>query len=87
MEIGDQMEDNFLNDRMKILKEIEHLRKEMNEVGLRCGLNHPDVILMSKRLDGLLNRYNKYYYSKHSNTRQNNFILEITAEYNLILSH
>gem|GEM_PF-6704142 len=33
MEIGDQMEDNFLNDRMIILKEIEHLRKEMNEVG------------------------------------------------------
>jgi hypothetical protein len=39
-----------------ITKEIELLRIELIEAGLRYGLNAPETLYLSQKLDSLLNR-------------------------------
>lgn len=41
-----------------LLKNIEVLRRSMVKIGLDKGVNDPDVIALSQKLDKLLNDYN-----------------------------
>lgn len=41
--------------RDKLLEKIELLRQQMVTVGLEQGLNHPDVLLYSQKIDQLHN--------------------------------
>lgn len=42
--------------REKLLEKIELLRQQMVKIGLECGLDHPDVLEYSKRIDQLHNK-------------------------------
>ncbi|GAA4723127.1 aspartyl-phosphate phosphatase Spo0E family protein [Brevibacillus fulvus] len=42
--------------RDKLLEKIELLRQQMVKIGLECGLDHPDVLEYSKRIDQLHNQ-------------------------------
>ncbi len=41
--------------RDKLLEKIELLRQKMVELGLECGLDHPDVLDYSQKIDQLHN--------------------------------
>ncbi len=41
--------------REKLIDEMELLRKQMMKIGMECGLDHPDVILYSQKIDELHN--------------------------------
>lgn len=41
--------------REALLEKIELLRQQMVKIGLECGLDHPDVLEYSKRIDQLHN--------------------------------
>lgn len=41
--------------REKLLEKIELLRQQMVKVGLESGLNHPDVLEYSRKIDQLHN--------------------------------
>jgi hypothetical protein len=43
----------------KLLIKIELLRHVMQSLGLRKGIDHPDVLLISQKLDMLINEYYK----------------------------
>ena len=36
---------------------IEYLRQKMNLIALKKGVSHPDVLMVSQRLDGALNEF------------------------------
>jgi hypothetical protein len=44
---------------MELLVQIELLRQVMCDLGLMLGINHPDVLLISQKLDLLINEYYK----------------------------
>jgi len=41
----------------RLEEEIERMRHEMEQAAQRLGLSHPEVHLLSKELDGLLNAW------------------------------
>ncbi|BCU80916.1 hypothetical protein JIR001_06990 [Polycladomyces abyssicola] len=43
----------------RLEEEIERMRHEMEQAAQRLGLSHPEVHLLSKELDGLLNAWVK----------------------------
>ena len=47
-----------------ILTEIELLRYVMEKLGLDKGIDNPDVIVLSQKLDRLLNKYYKACHRK-----------------------
>lgn len=53
---------------MDIIQRIEKLRRELVEQGQKKGLQDPNVIELSQRLDKLINVYYKYE-SKKLNIR------------------
>ncbi|SFM32479.1 aspartyl-phosphate phosphatase Spo0E family protein [Pelosinus propionicus] len=36
---------------------IDHLREEMHAMALKKGISHPDVLVVSQRLDEAINQY------------------------------
>jgi hypothetical protein len=44
---------------MKALSIIEYLRRRLIETAVEQGLNHPDVISLSQRLDNYLVEYQR----------------------------
>lgn len=47
-----------------ILKEVERLRELMHETAIQKGISHPEVLLISQKLDKWLNAYDKKYKGK-----------------------
>ncbi|MFY0544758.1 Spo0E family sporulation regulatory protein-aspartic acid phosphatase [Brevibacillus sp. H7] len=45
--------------RELLLEKIELLRQQMVKIGLECGLNHPQVLEYSQRIDQLHNELNQ----------------------------
>jgi hypothetical protein len=43
----------------RLEEEIERMRQEMEQAAQRLGLSHPEVHLLSRELDGLLNAWVK----------------------------
>lgn len=50
-----------------LLEKIELLRQQMVQVGLECGLDHPEVLEYSKKIDQLHNELN---YIDHSLSKE-----------------
>jgi hypothetical protein len=44
---------------MHLLKYIEEVRKELNQLGKHKPLTDPDILKLSQRLDRLLNKYQR----------------------------
>ncbi|MCM3443634.1 Spo0E family sporulation regulatory protein-aspartic acid phosphatase [Metabacillus halosaccharovorans] len=51
------MEVNELYDSSGILEDIELLRRELIESGLKSGFNSEETIKVSQILDGVINQY------------------------------
>lgn len=45
--------------RSKLIESIERLREEINEIAEKKGFLHKETLKKSKKLDKLLNKYNK----------------------------
>ncbi|HLR80362.1 MAG TPA: aspartyl-phosphate phosphatase Spo0E family protein [Bacillota bacterium] len=54
-----------MNTVHALLEQIEILRKRMTKVVREQGVNSPKSIILSQRLDCLLNRYNKKTYKSY----------------------
>ncbi len=50
---------NDRKSKQALLKRIEVLKEQLIEIGCKKGLNDPDTIKLSQKLDGLMNEYNK----------------------------
>ena len=58
-EVGHLKNDNFKSKKFMILNillnfKIKRLRKKLVEMGIKKGLNHPDTLRYSQRLDKLI---------------------------------
>jgi len=47
-----------------ILEKMEKLRQEMNEVATQKSINDPEVLVVSKKLDEILNQYQELLHKK-----------------------
>lgn len=48
------------HNNQELLKRIEQLREQMNDLSKTTALNDPAIIKISQHLDGLLNEYELY---------------------------
>ncbi|MDD3224512.1 MAG: aspartyl-phosphate phosphatase Spo0E family protein [Clostridium sp.] len=54
-----------MTNEQKIIQEIEELRQNMNQlVNKKNKLTDPEVVALSQRLDGLLNKYSNLINNK-----------------------
>lgn len=60
--------DVSVNELNKLAKELDDLRKNLqNLIDKKDNLSDPEVIVVSKMLDALLNKYNNLLYNKQLN--------------------
>lgn len=55
----------------RVMMQLEGLRKKMNELADKKGLDHPEVLMISQQIDELHNKFNRFHYDsskKHQST-------------------